>query len=153
MNDKTPEKVTLLPRPGVLARRHNTVWLLAVCLMGLPGARVDADESGAQETSENRLLGQRSFIRCRACHTLGEGEPHKVGPNLHGMFGRKAGASDGFNYSEALESSDIVWDETTLRQWLLAPAELIPGNTMAFVGLPGEKELTALIAYLYTETE
>jgi cytochrome c len=35
--------------------------------------------------------GRRVFARCRSCHTITEGGPDMIGPNLHGVFGRQAG--------------------------------------------------------------
>jgi len=49
------------------------------------------------------------------------GVPHKVGPNLHDVVGRRAGTSEGFRYSEALAQSGIVW-------------AMVRGNGMAFAG-------------------
>ena len=62
--------------------------------------------------------GQRLFLQCRACHSLNEGGDHKVGPNLHGMFGKQSAQAPGFNYSEALESANLVWSPETLNEWL-----------------------------------
>ncbi|MEN0050132.1 MAG: cytochrome c family protein [Bacteroidota bacterium] len=93
--------------------------------------------------------GARLFLLCQACHNVKEGEPHKVGPNLHGIFGRKAGSAEGFNnYSESMKNSGIVWDENHLREWLTKPTDYIEGTTMAFIGIQDEEKQDLLIEYL-----
>src|SRR5947208_879303 len=46
--------------------------------------------------------GESKFALCSTCHTLAEGGPNMTGPNLHGVFGRKAATAPGFSYSDAL---------------------------------------------------
>jgi cytochrome c len=84
------------------------------------------------------------FRRCSGCHSL---DSEKEGPRLRGVFGRKAGSVPGFQYSDALRNSGIVWNEPSLNTWLEGPQALVPGNDMEFkVSNPDER--TALIAYL-----
>ena len=103
-------------------------------------------------TPTERLKGRRVFVQCQSCHNLKPGEPHGVGPNLNGMFGRVAGGASGYAFSPALRDSEIVWTAESLRSWLLAPSEVIPGNLMVFSGMEDNEDLDALIDYLGVET-
>lgn len=102
--------------------------------------------------SSNKL-GRRVFLLCAACHNVVKGEPHKVGPNLNGFFGSKAGSKTDFVYSEALKNKNIIWSEETLRAWLENPAGYVPGTKMAFVGVTKKEQQDALIAYLDEVTQ
>jgi len=93
--------------------------------------------------------GARLFGRaCAACHSLEPGR-HMTGPSLAGVWGRRAGAAQGFGrYSEVLEAADLVWDEDTLDPWLEDPAGFLPGNRMAFRGIGDARARADLIAFL-----
>jgi len=108
----------------------------------------------AQEMTEEQLMkrGKRVFVLCRSCHTLDAEGRHKVGPNLHGMFGSPAGVKEGFRYSDVVKESGIVWTAQNLEEWLVKPKDFLPGNKMAFAGVRKESDRKALITYLMTET-
>lgn len=94
--------------------------------------------------------GERVFLKCRACHQIGEGAHNSVGPVLNGVVGRKAGTYPGYNYSEANKNSGLVWDEATLKEYLKNPQAKVPGTKMTFPGLSREKDIDDVIAYLKT---
>ncbi len=96
--------------------------------------------------------GKRTFLQCRSCHTVEADGPNRVGPHLHGVFGRPAGSVADFkNYSAALKASGIVWDEAGLDAWITNPRELVPNNSMVFPGLRKDTDRRDLIAYLKVE--
>jgi cytochrome c len=98
--------------------------------------------------------GQRVFNQqCRACHTLEPGGASVAGPNLHGVFGRKAGTAAGYEFSEALTRSGIVWDETTLAEYNRDPKGRVPGTKMVFNGVKQAGQLADLLAYLKQATQ
>jgi cytochrome c len=100
----------------------------------------------------NYEAGRRVFAQCRSCHTIDEGAGNRVGPNLHGVFGREAGTAVGFNYSQALEGADFTWDAGQLDHWLQNPQTFLPGNRMAFAGVRDDTQRRDVIAFLMAET-
>lgn len=96
--------------------------------------------------------GQRVFARCRACHTITEGGPNMTGPNLYGVFGRAAGAAEGYNYSTAVKQAGFVWDADHLNNWLENPRTFLKGTKMSFAGIPDATDRRDVIAFLKVET-
>lgn len=101
--------------------------------------------------AQDAEAGKKVFNQCRACHVVDQ-PTNRVGPHLVGLFGRKAGAVDGFKYSDALKNAGITWDEETLGKYLKDPKGFIPGNKMAFAGVRKDDDLANLISYLKSET-
>lgn len=91
--------------------------------------------------------GEEIYSRCAACHSLNF---DRVGPRHCGLFGRKAGSVEGFEYSEAMKRSGIVWDAKTLDRFLADPTGVVPGTTMTYAGIEDPRERADLLAYLRT---
>jgi len=77
---------------------------------------------------------QRQFLTsCGACHVASAGNAAKrQGPNLHGIYGRPAGARPDFAYSAALKGGGWVWDDAALDGWIENAQEARPGTIMNY---------------------
>ena len=95
--------------------------------------------------------GKKVFNKCKACHSLVAGKK-KIGPSLHGVFGRTAGTLKGFKFSKAMKAAGadrkIVWNDETLDKYLTKPKKYIPKTKMVFPGLKRENDRKNLLAYL-----
>jgi len=67
---------------------------------------------------------------------------------LNGLFGRKAGTIEGFQYSDANKKSGITWDEPTFVEYIKNPKAKIPGTKMIYPGLRDEQKIKDLVAYI-----
>jgi len=108
-------------------------WMLAAW-MGAPA-----------QAAPDALRGEQVYARCQACHALAA---DRVGPHHCGLFGRLAGSVPGFDYSEAMKKSRIVWNDATLDRFLAMPLAVVPGSSMTYAGIADPAERADLIAYL-----
>jgi cytochrome c len=117
---------------------------LSLCMLSLIAANVTTALAADVKN------GQAVFSRCAACHNNTKGGPNGLGPNLFGVVGRKAGTLKDFSYSAAMKNAAFVWNNQKLDTYIANPAKTVPGNRMAFAGLPDAKQRTDLIGYLDT---
>lgn len=115
-------------------------WVVAAGLVAALPAVASAQDAEA---------GKSVFNKCKACHSAEAGK-NMVGPSLAGVVGRKSGAVEGFNYSDAMKGAGKTWDDAALDAYLTDPKGAIPGNKMVFVGIKDDADRKNLIAYLKT---
>jgi cytochrome c len=96
--------------------------------------------------------GEAKFAVCRSCHTTAQGGDDMTGPNLFGIFGRKAGSKAGFTYSDDLKNAAWTWDAGELDKWITNPHALLAGTKMTFIGMPDANDRRDLIAFLKVQT-
>ncbi|HEY2658708.1 MAG TPA: cytochrome c family protein [Caulobacteraceae bacterium] len=96
--------------------------------------------------------GKHKFAQCAACHTLAQGAPNMTGPNLWGVFGRKAGTAANYDYSDAVKAAGFTWDAAHIDTWITDPRAMIPGTKMTFIGLKDPKDRADVIAYVKVNT-
>ncbi|MYM70838.1 c-type cytochrome [Duganella sp. FT134W] len=98
----------------------------------------------------NPAAGKLLFQRCASCHAVGPYASGGYGPQLNGIVGRRAASTKDYKYSEAMKKSGLVWDEKTLKAYLRAPHDVVPGTSMRFWGIKDEQQVADLLSYLKT---
>jgi cytochrome c len=125
-------------------------------IIGLMAGLVLAGTAAADDhTLAERLAaaspekGEKTFKRCRACHTIDNGRAHGNGPNLWGVIDRPVASAEGFTkYSDALLATAGVWSVERIDAFLTNPHQDIQGTRMPFIGLDKPHGRADLIAYL-----
>ncbi len=115
----------------------KTPWIMGLL------ALASASHGAAQPLSGSELFEDR----CEGCHAPAGGGQ---GPSLTGVFGRKAGALAGFDYSPALKASGVTWTNATLDRFLADPSKMVPGTAMP-VHIPDAAQRAAIVSYLAAE--
>lgn len=119
---------------------------------------LDGAQNQQMETADRSFLrgnegdsnGERQFNRkCSICHALTADGQRRAGPTLKDVFGRQAGTLSGYNYSETLRNSDIIWNEETIDTLFdLGPEVYIHGTKMPMQRIAREADRSDLIAFL-----
>lgn len=108
--------------------------------------------AGVAHPEGDAARGEKRFEECASCHSVAAGE-NGVGPTLHGIFNRKAASLEDFRYSPAMRNSGITWTLETLDNFIDDPQKAVPGNRMAYAGLPDAADRADLISYLEKATK
>lgn len=104
----------------------------------------------SQAQADDAKHGAEVFQRCAICHSDTKGAPAKIGPNLFGVVGRKAGTQPNFSYSAAMKSAGFEWTPDKLAAYVEHPQQVVPGNRMAFAGITSKTDAEELVEYLET---
>ena len=112
--------------------------------MGLAGVFVAALCFASPQVGDG-VKGKELFQRrCGGCHST---DRPKEGPRLGGVYGRRAGSTQDFVYSDALKGAKFTWNEDLLDKWLTDTEAVVPDNDMSFRVSNGD-ERRDIIAYL-----
>jgi cytochrome c len=120
--------------------------MLPTCRSVLAALLVSGALAGPALAEGDAANGEKVFRRCIACH-VADTETNRLGPHLGDVYGREAGAVEGFTYSQGLADADFVWDEATLDPWLADPRGYVPG-TKVVLKLAKPEDRADVIAYL-----
>jgi len=131
------------PHAGSEALRRRERYVAAVMLAAAISAAL-AETALAGGPSGDAARGETLYEACQDCHSL---DKNDVGPRHRGVFGRKAASLPDYDYSDALKSANIVWNEETLDKWLTDPQAVAPGAKM-FFHLDNPQDRADVIAFL-----
>lgn len=120
-----------------------SLGVVAIFLVAASGAMAAGDVS----------KGQKLAKKCKACHTLKKGKKNKLGPNLYGVIGAKAGSVEGYKYSKAMKASDVIWSGAAFTEFLTKPRKFVKGTKMSFPGIKKANQRADLLAYFETLTD
>ena len=128
---------------GLLRKRLCGGALVALAFCGLAHA---ANSSHGEEIFKTI---------CAACHVAVRDASRadlatRIGPNLWGVTGRKAGSYRGYAYSYAMRTSGITWTDPQLSRYIAAPQQTVPNVRMNFPGLKNPNDIQDVIAFLNT---
>jgi cytochrome c2 len=88
-----------------------------------------------------------AFAGCSACHIAAPGV-NGIGPSLAGIYGDRAATVPGYDFSDAMKSSGLTWNQGTLDRYLTDPRGVVPGTKMAFGGVKDAAKRQDIINYL-----
>ena len=134
--------------------RFKLVRLTTIAALTFGASIVMAQDTAVVAGDDER--GQTLFRKCAACHQVGEGAKNRVGPQLNGIIGAKAGSVKGFPYSKAFKQAfedGLIWDLAQLDGFIENPKSMIPKTRMNYRGLKKPQDRLNVIAYLQSFSE
>ena len=102
----------------------------------------------AMLASADIAAGEKTFKKCKACHSTKKGGKNKIGPNLWNIVGQGKASAPGYKYSSALSGLGGEWGYQELDGFLANPRGFAKGTKMSFSGLKKAKARAAVIVYL-----
>lgn len=128
---------------------------------GLAIAMLAAGSAAAAECTlpADAQAGKVVSAQCKACHIFEADKPSRpTGPNLHDVFGRKAGSRTDFpKYSEGMQGANakgLVWTDDQINEYVADPKAFlakINGKDVKhamFFQLKDDKKRKDIIAFL-----
>lgn len=127
----------------------RTLTLTAAALSTALALSTSATAGGVYEQVKVDAGAAMFDAECHRCHADNSSDP-SYGPTLVGIVGRKAGAIEGYDYSDTLKDAPIVWTPAALRAWMEDNDGFMPGTKMRHVGIADRTVQDFILSYLAT---
>ena len=126
-------------RTGRLAGPLAAAAVIAWATLGAPASQ-----------AADIAKGEAAFVRqCAICHTIDKAGENRLGPNLFGVLGRRAGTVPGFRYTNAFRNTaTFEWTEGLLGPWIALPSVMVPGTAMGVFPGVSDRDKDDIVAYL-----
>ncbi len=130
------------PKQTVLALATASKTAVAAGVPSINGLILKADVKKGQAFVQQQ---------CSACHSVNQGGPNGVGPNLYGVLGAQMFAHAGYNFSGAVKKvAKGKWGYQKMNAWLFDPQTFAVGTRMGYPGIKNDVQRADVIAYLRT---
>jgi cytochrome c len=103
--------------------------------------------ASAQELTQARV----DWVWCGFCHYTAADAPHRIGPNLNGIIGRRVGSKAKYFYTASFRAAakdGKVWTEDSIDAFLAEPMRLYPGNRMRYAPITDPEKRKRILKYL-----
>jgi cytochrome c2 len=90
----------------------------------------------------------QAFSMCTSCHSIEEGWPSSVAPNLFGVINRRTASVSDYEYSSAMKEVSGSWTRERLDEFLRNPQALVPGTSMDMAGIEDSQDRQEIIERL-----
>lgn len=135
--------------PAMLAENAYKIEVTGSAMAAdAPAAATGPEPIDGLMTTASLEQGEKVGKVCASCHSFGSGEPHRIGPNLFGIFGNKTAHAGDYPYSDGMKAKNGTWNAETLNKFLWNPKKDVPGTKMTFAGIKKPEDRAALIKWL-----
>jgi len=103
--------------------------------------------ASAEELAEAR----KDWVWCGFCHYTAADAPHRIGPNLNSIIGRRVGSKTKYFYTVSFREAAAagkVWSEESIDAFLANPTQLYPGNRMRYAPVTDPEKRKRILKYL-----
>ncbi len=153
--EEVKEEVSPPPAPAPVAAAAQAAAPVAEAAPAAPAATpaptMGVAAASVEEPSIDLAAAEKDYkSTCAVCHSVTPGR-NGIGPSLANIIGNKAGSVEGFNYSDAMKNSEVVWNANTLDEHLKNTRTFIPNNRMASLfpsGVQDDEKRKRIIAYI-----
>jgi|TARA_B100001094_G_C18173200_1_gene796380 cytochrome c len=81
------------------------------------------------------VAADKSFNKCKSCHSIKEGGKNGTGPNLWNIMNRGTAQAEGYKYSKkflAWSEENSMWTPELMDLWLTNSKKMVKGTKMAY---------------------
>jgi cytochrome c len=128
-------------------RQASDKLILALCALAGTFLLAALPPAGLRAAGDHEAGADVFDTYCSDCHSISPRGSNRKGPTLYRVMGRRAGTIPGFQYSQGMAKSGLIWNPQNLDAYLANPRGMFADGKMK-KALPKPADRANVIAYL-----